>query len=96
MKRALLFLSALGYGAFAASILMRRGRRTKQTASGLIDLNSASEKELLQLKGIGEVFAARIVENRPYANKLDLVGRRVVPVAAYEMIKDAITANRAA
>ncbi len=62
----------------------------------MIDLNLASEKELLELKGIGEVFAARIVENRPYATKLDLVGRRVVPTAAYEMIKDAVTVTHVA
>ncbi len=95
MKRAIIFLSALGYGIVAASFLMKRGRGGN--AIRLLDLNSASEKELLQLKGIGEVFAARIVENRPYANKIDLIGRRVVPDAAYDMIKSVITvAPRAA
>ena len=89
MKKAIIVLSALGYASFIASYLV--SRRARSGDAGLLDLNSASEKELLQLKGIGEVFAARIVENRPYATKIDLIGRRVVPDAAYEMIKNVIT-----
>src|SRR4051812_8588583 len=37
-----------------------------------MDINSASEKELATLKGIGDVRAAAIVKHRPYKGKDDL------------------------
>src|SRR5689334_25065645 len=59
----------------------RRMRLRHRTADGLLDLNSASLLELKELDGIGDALAGRIVENRPYLTKIDLVGRRVIPDA---------------
>ena len=74
-----------------------RARRMRhRTEDGLLDLNSATRFELMELKGIGDVLAARIIENRPYLTKMDLIGRRVIPDAAYEVIKHAITVKHAA
>ena len=56
----------------------------------LIDLNVATEEELQELAGIGPALAGRIVENRPYRAKLDLVSRMVIPEAVYNRIKDEI------
>ena len=72
----------------------RRSRRRElshRTADGLLDLNSASQQELAALKGIGAALAERIVENRPYLSKIDLVSRMIVPDSAYEIIKHEIT-----
>ena len=69
----------------------RKRRPSHWTSEGLLDLNSASQEELQNLKGIGPVLAERIVENRPYLTKIDLVGRMVIPDAAYEAIKHDIT-----
>src|SRR5438477_12191405 len=63
----------------------RRSRRRElshRTADGLLDLNSASQQELAALKGIGAALAERIVENRPYLSKIDLVSRMIVPDSA--------------
>jgi DNA uptake protein ComE-like DNA-binding protein len=73
-----------------------RMRFRHRNEDGLLDLNSATVSELKELRGIGEVLAGRIIENRPYATKIDLIGRRVIPDAAYEGIKHAITVRRAA
>lgn len=56
----------------------------------LIDLNVATEEELQELSGIGPALAGKIVENRPYRAKLELVSRMVIPEAVYERIKDEI------
>jgi hypothetical protein len=76
----------------------RFGRRRfrHRNEEGLLDLNSATVFELQELNGIGEVLAGRIIENRPYATKIDLVGRRVIPDSAYEAIKRAITVRHVA
>ncbi len=74
----------------------RRMRSRHRTAEGLLDLNSATLFELKSLTDIDDEIAERIIENRPYLTKLDLISRRVVPDAAYEAIKHAITAVHAA
>jgi competence protein ComEA len=58
-----------------------------------LDINSASAAELKALKGIGEADAKKIVENRPYKTKDDLVQKKVVPKATYDKIKDQIVAK---
>ena len=74
----------------------RHMRLRHRTEDGLLDLNSATLLELKELNGIGEALGNRIIENRPYLNKIDLVGRRVIPDAVYVMIKHSITVKHAA
>jgi DNA uptake protein ComE-like DNA-binding protein len=59
-----------------------------------MDINSASEKELATLKGIGEVRAKAIVKGRPYKGKDDLVHRKIIPQGVYNDIKDQIIAKQ--
>ena len=44
----------------------------QQTVSGKIDLNTASEKELDSLPGVGPATVKKIVSNRPYSSVDDL------------------------
>jgi competence protein ComEA len=59
-----------------------------------MDINSASEKELATLKGIGEVRAKAIVKGRPYKGKDDLVQKKIIPQNVYDDIKDQIIAKQ--
>jgi len=59
-----------------------------------MDINSASEKELATLKGIGEARAKAIVKGRPYKGKDDLVHKKIIPQSVYDGIKDQIIAKQ--
>ena len=61
---------------------------------GLIDINSASTDELQSLKGIGDANAKKIVQNRPYKRKDELVKKKVIPQSTYDEIKDQIIAKQ--
>ncbi len=61
-------------------------------AAHALDINTATADELKMLPGVGEAYAKKIVDNRPYKRKSDLVKRHVVPKATYDGIKDRITA----
>jgi competence protein ComEA len=60
-----------------------------------LDLNSASEADLKMLPGIGDAYAKKIVEGRPYKRKDELVAKKIVPKPTYDKIKDDIIAHQA-
>jgi competence protein ComEA len=61
-----------------------------------LDINSASSAELETLPGIGEAYSKKIIENRPYKRKDELVQKKIVPQATYDKIKDQIIAKQGA
>lgn len=57
----------------------------------LVNLNTASRKELEDLPGIGPVYAQNIIEHRPYSSVEELVSRGVLKKGVFEKIKDKVT-----
>jgi len=61
----------------------------------LLDINSASADDLKALPGIGEAYSKKIIDNRPYQRKDQLVSRKIIPSPTYDGIKDKIIAKQA-
>jgi competence protein ComEA len=59
---------------------------SKPTSPALVDLNTATKKALMELPGISDVNAQKIIENRPYHAKSDLTEKKVISIATYEKI----------
>ena len=60
----------------------------------LLDLNSASADQLAGL-GLSGESQERLIENRPYRNKLELVSRMILSQDEYAAIKDRMSVARA-
>src|SRR4051812_45971574 len=68
---------------------------TKNAVTGdndKLDINTATKDQLTALNGIGDVYSQKIIDNRPYRAKSDLVKKNVLPQATYDKVKDQIIA----
>ena len=63
--------------------------REELVSHHLTDLNVAGIEQLKEL-GLDADSAARLIENRPYRSKLELVSRMVLPQELYAAIKNRI------
>jgi competence protein ComEA len=78
----------------AAAPDKKETKKDEAKKEGLIDLNSAGKEELQGLAGIGDVYADKIIQGRPYKAKNDLVKKKIIPKATYDKIKDQIIAKQ--
>ena len=58
----------------------------------LVDINRAGRKELMTLPGIGAAEASKIIANRPYLTKTELVTKGVLPVGPFLSLKKQVVA----
>lgn len=77
----------------AAAQGIKEGWNSASGNHAQLDLNSATENELLSLPGIDRREAHRIVDGRPYVDKHELVTKRILTEDEYLRIRDQIAAK---
>src|SRR5918994_6985402 len=88
-----LFAVIVALGALAAPDYVFAAEKAQAKKQALVDINSASVEALQALPGIGDAYAKRIVKNRPYDRKDQLVSGKVIPQNVYDKIKNRIVAR---
>jgi DNA uptake protein ComE-like DNA-binding protein len=97
MKNALrivLMLLAVLASPSLAHAQAKKGAPAAAAAAEQIDLNTATLDQLKSIKGIGDVYAQKIIDNRPYDKKDQLVSKKVLPKGVYAKIKDQVIAKQ--
>jgi predicted DNA-binding helix-hairpin-helix protein len=84
MKALMWFFAGLGVAATLGQLARWRQQRV---ASGLIDLNAITREQLLRVPGMEADWADRIIDNRPYRSKFDLLNRLVIPDDVYRQFR---------
>jgi competence protein ComEA len=91
---AIALMSGTGLPRFSGAVAQSTARQVKPPASDLIDIDGASLDQLKSLPGIGDVYAQKIVDGRPYTRKDQLVQKKIILHATYNKIAPMIIAKQ--
>ncbi len=69
------------------------GSAVAGAVTSMVNINTASQKELEALSGVGPVTASNIIQNRPFSSVEDLLNKKIVNKGTFEKIKGSIVAN---
>ena len=100
MVVALMFVAASGWAADPkatvkqTSVPEQKWEKKTEKAAELLDLNTATKAQLMDLMGVGELTAQRIIRNRPYAKKDQLKSMKILTAQEYDRIKGRIIARQ--
>jgi len=61
--------------------------------TGLVDLNTGTRKQLMNIPGIGEAEADKIIAGRPYKETAQLRKKEIIPMALFYEIVNKVTVN---
>ena len=70
------------------SLFEHRGHGSGTQAANKIDLNSASRRELAALHALNDADIDKIIKNRPYAKKHELLDRGILDQKKFNAIRD--------
>jgi DNA uptake protein ComE-like DNA-binding protein len=88
-----LVLALAGSTVFTAQTKTPATPAPKQVRLKPIDINTAMEEDFV-LVGIDRTSAKKIVLERPYRTKFDLVSRQILTREQYDKVKDALVAKQ--
>jgi DNA uptake protein ComE-like DNA-binding protein len=71
-----------------------KASQAKAKKAEKLDINTATQDQLKELPGIGDAYAKKIVEGRPYKAKDELWQRKIIPKSTYDKIKGQVIAHQ--
>lgn len=82
--------AALLFGVAVADDKTPPAKKTSRKVA-LVDINTATQKQLEAIPGIGKEHCHHIIMGRPYEETDELVKREILPQETYDKVKTRIT-----